>query len=226
MAYELLNDKEKNAFWKFISCFSKPLFEMINTHDDNEIVFYHWNNQNFDVQMYREYIIQTINKNYTIEEFYIYEMILNKLYWHLKRKVREFFSEQDRKSKYLKLDKDEIMHNTPKLNHYDGQVSSLTNSHLQFNESKSKYYYMNELSLMDKKLMEIMTNRIHFEFYYNNPNMLPQYKIKYIMYHYLNYAFPNTNPMFDNENSKEYKMKKIEKLYYSKENNWYKIIHS
>jgi hypothetical protein len=37
---------------------------------------------------YRQYIIKIIRKKYTINEFYIYEKIINKLFWNLKNKIK------------------------------------------------------------------------------------------------------------------------------------------
>lgn len=61
-----LTDKEYsiiNKVWAFIQIFNKPYIYITD---------------------YRNYLIKKIRKRYTLEEFYLYESIANKLYWNLR----------------------------------------------------------------------------------------------------------------------------------------------
>src|SRR5437667_3155480 len=72
-----LNELEQNNIehvWAFLNIFKKPF---INITD------------------YRNYIINEINKNYTVEEFYFYESILNKLFWNLRWLLYPLFQNKE-----------------------------------------------------------------------------------------------------------------------------------
>lgn len=49
--------------WSFIKIFNKPFIYLSD---------------------YRDYLIKTINKKYTVDEFNFYENIANKLFWNLR----------------------------------------------------------------------------------------------------------------------------------------------
>jgi len=225
MVYDKLNNKYRNKFWQFMNHFTKPLKEMVITHQDNNVTFYDWNDENFDLETYRKYIIKTISKNYTIQEFYVFELLLETLYWSMKKKIEQYFSKNDIKNDYSIISKKDLNKKTDLFKFGINDAVSKSNSYLQYNEKKNKYYYLKNLNKLDMVVMNIMTDRDDFEFYYNNPDKIIKYKKQYITYHYLNYPFPNANPLFKNLNNKVLKIKKIKKMYYEKnDSHWYKII--
>ncbi len=213
-----MKDIEKDKFWEFMSHFTKQLKEMIIPMDAN-IEENSW----FCVWKYREYIINVIQEHYTAEEFYVFEELLNALYWILKKKIKPFFHVNEIKDKCIKFYKKD-----PKikkhLGTWPGEYSSHSNSYLQFNEQKNVYYFLKKLNRLSITTMNIMTDRNDFELYYYNPNNIKEYKKEYKTYYHLNYAFPNANPLFKNNNSKEIKLKKIKKMYFEKTDKFWKQI--
>ena len=235
MSNTLDKQKELNNTWKFLSYFNQNLPNDIGDFD-SPYVF---------VSSYREYIIQTIRKKYTYQDFYKYEKILNKLFWILKEKLRPFI--KNNKTKY------KIIKNIENI----GDYRSTTNSYIHFNDNDKKWYLLEGPSELDKICMNIMRNKKNYMKYYNNPEEikkckdnneiyrfinypykneehmeLKKYKNIIEFYYFMNYPFPNANPMFYNENKKSYWIKKIKKMYYTNSKHlyhnyagyWYKLI--
>ena len=102
---------------------------------------------------------------------------------------------------------------------------STTNSYIQYNQEKNKWYSLQKRSKLDIICMNLMFSKEKYEFYYNNPDKINKYKIENDYYYEMNYPFPNANPMFYNKNKKKTWMNKIKKMYYYKNDNyWYNII--
>jgi len=213
---ELTNKEmlDLDASWYFLGIFSKPDGKL-ETY--NDIVWYKRDGEIFGVKEYRHYIIDRINFCFTIKEFYKYEKIMNKLYWNLKTLLKDYV--KDNQTKYKIWNKSE-------WNRIGKEYKSSTiNSYIQYNENNDKIYTMNDLSMLDKICMNLMLDKNEYRKYSKNPEKIGEYNKFIDFYYYMNYPFPNMNPMFFNENSKKYKLKKIKKMYYSKDDsNWYNLI--
>lgn len=205
--FNIDNDKIDN-FWKFISVFTKPF---INNQDIK-------NNENIldtcTVYEYRRYLINTIKKKYTVEEFYLYESILNNLLLQLLKKY-----------KYINKNKNcsRIMKNC--------KSKSYAHKYIIYNENNDSFYYLDSYPTISNKLAKLLSLFRKREYYENamtDNNFLKKYK--FIKYYYPDdYPFPNVNVIFYNQNSKELWISNIKRLYYSNncEKNWYinKYIH-
>ena len=147
---------------------------------------------------------KNIKKKYSIEEFYYYEMILNKLLHHLLGKF---------KIQFEKINNESLVFN---LNDINGH--SYSNKLLLYHEKYKKLYYT---KLKLSKIVLCLTNRKLYEECIKMTNLkdaLKQIKIKLDTYYPLDYPFPNVNLLFYNDNKKETWIKNIKRLYYSK--NW------
>lgn len=180
----------------------------------------------YSLNEYRKNIIKKIKKKYTIEEFYKYEMILDKMFWNIKNK------QENEKIKYTtEKTLDEIILAYKKDNIY--YRSFINKMFLIDDENKYIYIRATEGSLegLKKNELNLIISKIFFddneyEKFIKNSNKIPE-KIKLPKYYYeFDYGFPNLNYSAYNIGSKEYKIKKIQKMYYEKESekNWYKLI--
>ena len=204
-----IEEKELDRVWNFLHYFNK------NLPDNYEYIegSMSW------VSSYRNYIINTIRRKYTYQDFYKYEKIINKLFWNLKKKLKPFIKENKTKYKIKKnFNKKLISRHTEINNKYYG---STINSYIQFNYNNKKWYILEEVSKLDKICMNIMRNRKDYENYFNNPDKIKKYKNIIEFYYFMNYPFPNINPMFYNENKKSFWIKKIKKMYYTNSKNEY-----
>lgn len=207
--------KELNNTWKFLHYFSNPPGKITkNWFTQNGIIFGPHN--------YRMYIIHTIQNKYTYQDFYKYEKIINKLFWNLKQKLKNYI--KNNKTKYkIRKDINKYIKNKYKRNR------SFINSYIQYNENNNKLYVLEKLSLLDKVCMNIMRNKKDYTKYYNDPEKVINYKNMLELYYNMSYPFPNVNPMFYNENKKSIWVKKIKKMYYLEKTDkydkyWYQFI--
>lgn len=234
-----IKEKDLDDTFKFLRVFSKPMdileeiSKQAKTKNFTSTKFlnaFFNHSKKFDVQDYRNSIIQQIRKKYTIQEFYKYENILNKLFWNLKRKLKPYVKNNKTKYKIVK-NIDEYVENSI-------HVHSTKNQDNQFNEKNNKWYVLEKLSKLDKICMNIMRydeDRTSYEYwyYFNNPKEIKKYKNLIVEpYYYMNYPFPNVNPMFYNQNKKSFWTKKIKKMYYTNSKDeyhkydkyWYRLI--
>ena len=187
----LLSEKEKKML--------PDVFSFIKT-------FYKFNvvkSEIFGAYEYRRFIIKRIREKYSIEEFYKYEKIMNKLYWNL----------------YHKLHKNDKLCNmmiTPPKNFQ----KSFNNKILSYNYKTKMYhvqrdYIDNETRKKNKteiKIMSVMMDmNLYLSFYKN-----PEKKIKKMdkFYYPLDYPFPNVNRCFYNENPPKEWINRIKKMYF------------
>ena len=201
--YKLDKDEknELNNTWKFLNYFHGPLL-------NNGKYMYGTR------ATYRINLIKKIKKKYTYDEFYKYEKILNKLFWKLKKKIEPFI--KNKNTIYKKISNDTLELEISKNKNFC-LIGSITNSYIQYNENNKMWYYLKETSELDDICMNIMRNKKEYEKFHNNPEEIKKYSYKTLdLYSHMNYPFPNINPMFYNENKKQYWIKKIKKMYYTK----------
>lgn len=195
--YNLTDNEKKNInnYWKFIEYF-----------------FLHTKK---DVLNYRINLILNIRKHYSLNEFYNYEKILNKLLYNLLEHLQFTFDESDL------TDKCNYLHNT-----------KTSYSHKRFIQDEKKninydFVCYKEIN-NNKKILQIFTILSSKKLYneiMNDKKKLSEVKI--IKYYYpLDYSFPNVNMLFYNQNKKKTWISRIKKLYYTDnnkeiDNEWY-----
>ena len=188
--------KEENnnldSFWDFIYIFTNAANNSASVFD------------------FRYYIINTIKKKYNIEEFYLYEQILNKLLYKLlfslNIKMKDMY---EIKSNQIILD----------------QSHSYTHNLLLLN-SKTNSIFINDKTrstILSRKILSVFRNKEDYNKLINNSNYLKKLKPLPEYYYSYDYPFPNVNLFFYNQNSKEIWLKNIKSLYYTNDDKyWFK----
>jgi hypothetical protein len=177
---------------------------------------------------YRHDIIKIIQQKYTVNNFLLLELLLEKLYWNLFRIIEnklKFEMTMYKKS----IDKEEIiMHKNKILKKSNIKESSVRKAYI-YNDKKHiiyyKYNYPNDIDLL---LASIMINRSLYEtIIINNDKISLDYLNNFGIEPYFNivefdYPFPNFNTLAPFVYSKEQRIININKMYYDKdcENNW------
>jgi hypothetical protein len=166
------------------------------------------------VQEFRKEIIKSITKKYTVEEFYFFEKILNKLVYALLYKYKIKYNKiESLKDIFINIKCDRSFANKMLL--YDEK-----NKNLIFTEN-----YMEILNQPISKLLNCFNNRELYDILIKkNDNKKIEDKLPKIETYYpYDYGLPNVNLFFYNENNKKTWIKNIKHMYYSKnaEENWY-----
>ena len=219
--YPLSSDEiiHLDEVWKFIKVFNKPFLYL------NE---------------YRNYLIKKINKKYSLEEFYLYETIANKLLWNLRWILVEHFStksmEEVSKCRQMKYsNSSDLDEKIRKIENYLGNYyRSFINKLIIVNQKDHTIYYKkmegssnifnhNKFNLLT---MYIFMNRKLYERMIQDTkeckeivDNLPEYYYQY------DYGFPNINLCCYKIGIDDDRKYKIKKMYYEKNpENWVKII--
>jgi len=220
--YKLLKSELKilDNYWKFIE-----IFQVDKKYNNNG------SNWDKGVHGYRKELIMKIRENYTAEEFYEFEMILNKLLWNLIEHIGFNIDniEINIKSQlFMNMNK---FNTTISIAQHDG--SSYSFKQFLYNQKLNIRYYFNYYSEINKipiinKIFNALSKRSLYEKVMNDKKYIQKIKPK-IYYYPFDYPFPNINLIFYNENFKELWINRIKKLYFykSKENEidyyWYGI---
>jgi len=194
--YKLLK-KELNIlddFWKFIEIFKVENYKL------------NWIN---GVHGYRHALIKKIRETYSAEDFYKYEIILNKLLWNLLIKLK--FDIKDlfiKSSLYINI-----------------EVPWHSCSHKEYlhNEINDKKYYFKFYSrLIDydivNKIFYTMSDRKLYDKVINGKKNINSIQ-SFLYYYPYDYPFPNINLLFYNKNKKETWINRINKLYFNNKTN-------
>jgi len=206
-----LTIEEKNKlsnFWKFIDVF---------------LIKYNIGERFLNgVRVYRLELINKIKNLYKAEDFYLYEMILNKLLWNLFEKldfrIEHFINKENSISKSIESYID---------------LKSHSYSHKLFLENmknNKKYYFTGYRNVIYdnpllRKIFTVITNEELYNKVIKDPSYIKKIKNAEVYYYPYDYVFPNVNFIFYNENPKSIWIKNIKKLYYSKKDEgWYKFI--
>lgn len=238
-----LNDDEYDKLdkaWKLITILSTPFVFLTD---------------------YRNYLLTIIRENYTIQEFFVLETIINKLFWNLRWVTFPLFVNQKMsKDDYKKFVNnnyggyDEIPNSLLMCDKIQYIDSSDLDQKIKDITSYSTYYrsFINKLIIIDKdnktiyhKKMEgsseilsknwfnlyittILFNRDLYEKIMRKPYRIKKYKIELSSYYYqYDYGFPNLNYCVYSIGNKEYKLDRIQKIYYNWTNDfkyWNKLI--
>ena len=206
--YKLLK-KELNIlddFWKFIEIFNYDNYKLI------------WSSGAWG---YRIALIKKIRETYSVEDFYKYEIILNKLLWNLLIKVK--FNINDlliQSTLYINM------------NILDNSRKSFSHKQYLHNEiNDKKYFFVLYPNLINydivNKIFYIMSDRKLYDKVIKGKKSIKSIDpIVYVNHHPAksyyypqDYVFPNINLLFYNENKKETWINKINKLYFTNKDN-------
>ena len=190
--YKLLK-KELNIlddFWKFIEIFKVENYKL---------------NWISGVHGYRHALIKKIRETYSAEDFYKYEVILNKLLWNLLIK--------------LKFDIEGLFIQSSLYINIESPWHSCSHKEYLHNEINDKKYYFKFYSrLIDydivNKIFYTMSDRKLYDKVINGKKSINSIE-SFVYYYPYDYPFPNINLLFYNQNKKETWINRINKLYFN-----------
>ena len=205
--YKLLK-KELNIlddFWKFIEIFKVENYKLS------------WISGAYG---YRRALIKKIRETYSAEDFYKYEVILNKLLWNLLIKVKFDINDLRIQSHlYININIGDTRHS----------FSHKQYLHNEINDKKYDFRFYPKIVDYDivNKIFYTMSNRKLYDKVINGKKSIKSIEpIVYVnnhpykkYYYPQDYPFPNINLLFYNENKKETWINKINKLYFTNKDN-------
>ena len=190
---------------------------------------------------FRNYIIKYVSENYSIEQFFLYETIIDKLYWNLQYEIAQLL---------LNISNNNDINNINNINEipysltlcYKYKIDEIDiNKKIDEYKKENNYYksFVNKLIIIDKqkkilylkeqegtpKFMlnnyfnllgsSIIINRPLYERIINNPSILRHMKIPMSQFYYeIDYAFPNFSLCEYNINDRKERTERIRKMYY------------
>jgi hypothetical protein len=205
-----LTEKEESYidnYWKFINEFINPKINGLNNDWKTYIDSKTQKEKLFSPCEYRKYIIKIISHKYTIDEFYLYEKILNKLLWNLLKHLKILPYEIKHEVKYKK--KERSFSHKLHIKNIDKEINF------------ENYLSLNEVDIYTK-VFAIMSNRKLYEKIIKNKLNIKD--ISGLSFYYpCDYPFPNVNFIFYNKNNKKEWIDRIKKLYYNdnSDEEWY-----
>jgi len=197
-----LTPQENNKlddYWKFIKIFNVK------------------NNETYSVKEYRYDIIKKIQKKYTIDEFYFYEKILNKMLWNLLVIYKISLNKIDFTTKIA----------------FGINGGSYINKQLMLTEGGKNIIFPDyrNLKLNNKvsqdlfKILTILRRRDMYEKAIEDKDYINNIKKIDSFYYPNDYPFPNVNLIEYNDNNKDVWIKRIKAYYFMKDDShWYKLI--
>lgn len=216
-----LTKKEKielDNYWNFINVFN-PYGKNRNFKKISSLNYH-------SVYGYREYIIKKIRKNYTIQQFYFYEKILNKLLHNLLEKINFNIDSlcinkltnnlTDKCEKIYKITEpiknEKELHINRRSYSYKLYITDLNkNIHYNFDY----YPYLNNIEII-VYIFTIMNRRDLYEKIMEDKLNFKNITFSSSYYYYPDdYPFPNINFLFYNKNNKKYWINRIKTLYYT-----------
>lgn len=170
---------------------------------------------------YRNHIISKIKENYNVNQFCLFEKILEKMYWNLnnvlKNKIEISQNIRSKKIDRSKLSRltDFILKSNKKIK--ESTVRKAISYNDQTNEVKYKYSYPDDFDLI---ISSIMIDRSMYETLLTNPEKITLEYLEMIEpYHNLiefDYPFPNLNTLEPLDNSDNDRIQKINQMYFQK----------
>lgn len=188
----------------------------------------------YSLHDYRKRIIKSINKKYSLNDFYILENIAEKLFWNLRHKTYPLFLEKKHKciDDILQI-KEGLLHNLLDDMYCDNSYRSFINKLILIDDINDKCYYKkiegssdifykNKFNLYTAT---VLSNRGLYELVMQNPQRILEIEIPEFYYEY-DYPFPNLNYGKPFIYTKKYRLQRIQNMYYDTdaERNWFKLI--
>jgi len=192
-----------DKMWEFISVFR------ISSHTRAE---------------YRYIVMKEIRKKYTVDDFLILELIVEKIYWNLLNilNIRLGLDSVTHIKKISKSDK--IKQKNKILQRSSVSESSVRKSFIMSgNKIIYKYNYPDDVDLI---MGSIMVNRSIYQTLMSNPDDIRLSALDIEPYHNIvefDYSYPNLNTLVPFLLDKEQRIKNIKKMYYQTDNsyNWF-----
>lgn len=216
LKYPLTPDEIKHieSVWKFIKIFNKHFLYIAD---------------------YRDYLIKKINKKYTIDEFYLYETIANKLLWNLRVILLPYFTKTSLCHQIKYTNTNELDEKIKKAEAYLGTYyRSFINKliivdkkdhsiYYKKMEGSSSIFHQNKFNLLT---MYVFLNRELYEKVMQNPIIYKEYiEILPEYYYQYDYGFPNINLCIYKIGIDDDRQYRIKKMYYEKNpENWVRLI--
>lgn len=187
-----------------------------------------------NLHTYRSELIKLIKNQYSAEEFYYLELIVEKLFWNLRNKTYKFFLENDKKclDDLLELKEGSLNDMLDEM-YSDNSYRSFINKLILIDNINDKCYYKKiegSSMIFSKNKFNLYTSIVLLNKKLYEMVMMDPIKIKSISvpeyYYQYDYPFPNLNYGRPFIQTKEYRMKRITQMYYSKraEKNWFKLL--
>jgi hypothetical protein len=197
LKYQLtqLEISKLDDYWKFIKIFNVKNDEM------------------YSFKQYRHDIIKKIQKKYTVDEFYFYEKILNKMLWNLLVMHNIYLNKIDFTTKLA----------------FSMKNKSYVNKQMMITEGGKNIIFPSYNNFeLPKDLLQILTilrKRDMYEKAIKDKDYINNIKKIDNFYYPNDYPFPNVNLIEYNDNNKEVWIKRIKAYYYMKDDShWYKLI--
>lgn len=171
---------------------------------------------------YRKNIIDKINNKYTLDQFYYIEIIIEKMYWNLRDKLKLIFDEQHKYKKTSKVDSLHEIQDNILIKNKKATLSNIRKSYIE--NDKSIFYVYDYPNDFDLIVSSVMINRSAYETIMEdivdifNLNIDPYTNIIEF-----DYPFPNLNTIKPFAYSKIKRLDNILNLYYVKnsDGNWF-----
>ena len=177
------------------------------------------------LHLYRSQLIDHVCTRYTCEQFYNYELLAEKLFWNLRARTQKYFPENHLVSGSL----DDMYNNLINDNSYRSFINKL----ILINDSQNEYFYKKiegSSHIFNKNDFNTITgyllfNRQLYENIITNPQKILDVNMPRFYYEY-DYGFPNLNYGKPFIQSSEFRLKRINKMYYddNAESNWFRLI--
>lgn len=177
-----------------------------------------------EFRKYRDRIIKHVSNNYTIDDFFILEKIIEKLYWNLKEKIKEYLNEKINIKMYNISEFDRAKKTVYDNKHFYRSYANKTMI------IQDKTIYVKETDLMsttsDKTKLEtyvqkIINNRDVYETIMLS-NEIDDEIINNLDDQQINsfdYPYPNVNTLIYNQENDDIRKKNIKYYYYSDNDN-------
>lgn len=179
------------------------------------------------LHLYRQSVIASVCNRYTCNEFCNYERIAEQLFWNLRDKTGDFFTENN--NTVITGSLEDMYSELIRDNSYRSFINKL----ILINDVQNEYYYKRiegSSPIFSKNSFNTVTgyllfNRQLYENIMSDPRKIMYVKIPAYYYQY-DYAFPNLNYAKPFIQSDEYRRQRILKMYYDTdaESNWFRLI--
>ena len=180
----------------------------------------------YSLHDYRSRLIKCIKNKYKCNEFLNLEFIVEKLFWNLRNKTNKYFDN-------IQTFKEGNYNDMISSMYRDNSYRSFINKLILIDDINYKCYYKKQegsSEIFSKNKFNLYTSVVLFNRnLYENIMKLPEnikniYIPKY--YYEYDYGFPNLNFCKPFIQTKNFRILKINKMYYdhNPENNWFKLI--
>ena len=197
-----------------------------------------FNNSSCTLHGYRSKIIETMKQKYTCEEFYILELIAEKLFWNLRNKTYKIFFIEDNQNTGRNIDdllgiKEGTREEMLDYMYNDNSYRSFINKLILIDDVNNKCYYKKiegSANIFNKNPFNLYTatvlfNRNLYESVMENPEKINNIYVPEYYYEH-DYPFPNLNFGKPFIQTQGFRMKRINKMYYdvNAEGNWFRLL--